>query len=263
MPSRSTLAEATAELAKLTGQTWTVRDLLEYCAQKLIPLQAKVSIEERDIDAVRQRQRNPPIWQNAARDFKTFAAVQTTDIWMLKEDGRAAIKHPADGPRSWPVRNLPVTTDNVVVAAETLLKIHKAWQKEQPHDSHVRLYWSTSDSNGRALGADTAPQAAPVSADTVAPPPATEGAVNPPDAPVVALPASETPEQRRARWLDWCGKGERGAVQRVYERELQQNPKADRSFIGKQIKLARTEQAEKKRGGGWVSQLVNDGKRSG
>ena len=94
--------------------------------------------------------------------------------------------------------------------------------------------------------ADTKPQAGAVEA-----------------APVVAVPASETPEQRRARWLDWRGEGERGAVQRVYERELQRNPKADRSFVGKQIKIARTEQAEKKRAGGWASQLVKGGKRSG
>jgi len=94
--------------------------------------------------------------------------------------------------------------------------------------------------------ADTKPQAGAVEA-----------------APVVAVPASETPEQRRARWLNWYGKGGRGAVQRAYERELLQNPKADRSFMGKQIQLARNEQAEKKQGGGWVSQLVNDGKRSG
>jgi hypothetical protein len=81
------------------------------------------------------------------------------------------------------------------------------------------------------------------------------------DASVVEAPASETPEQRRARWLEWYGKGERGAVQRVYERERLLNPKADRAYIGKQIKIAKTEQAEKKRVGGWASQLVQDGKR--
>ena len=72
---------------------------------------------------------------------------------------------------------------------------------------------------------------------------------------------AETTEQRRSRWLDWFGKGERGAVQRVYERELLLNPKADRSFIGKEIKVAETEQADKKRAGTWSSQLVQDGKR--
>lgn len=79
--------------------------------------------------------------------------------------------------------------------------------------------------------------------------------------PVVEAPASETPEQRRARWLEWYGKGERGAKQRVFEREKLLNPKADRSYIGKQIEKAKTELAEKKRGGGWTSQLVQDGKR--
>ena len=81
------------------------------------------------------------------------------------------------------------------------------------------------------------------------------------DAPVVEVPDSETSEQRRARWLAWYGKGERGAVQRVYERERLLNPKADRAYIGKQIKIAKAELADKKRGGAWVSQLVQDGKR--
>jgi hypothetical protein len=74
---------------------------------------------------------------------------------------------------------------------------------------------------------------------------------------------SETPVQRRARWLKWWGKGERGALQAVYERELLQNPKADRSYIGKQIKIAEQEATEAKRGGLFVSQLVQDGKRKG
>ncbi len=73
----------------------------------------------------------------------------------------------------------------------------------------------------------------------------------------------ETVEQRRARWLEWYGKGERGAVQDVYRRELLQNPKADRSFIGKQIKIAKEEKAEAKRAGTWGSQLVQAGKREG
>lgn len=79
-----------------------------------------------------------------------------------------------------------------------------------------------------------------------------------------ATPAPvETVEQRRARWLDWHGKGERGAVQRVYERELLLNPKADRSFIGKEIDKAKNEKAETKRGGAMFGQLVQDGKRMG
>jgi hypothetical protein len=71
----------------------------------------------------------------------------------------------------------------------------------------------------------------------------------------------ETPAQRRARWLDWYGRGERGAVQRVYERERLLNSKADRSFIGKEIGKAKKEKAETKRGGAMFGQLVRDGKR--
>jgi hypothetical protein len=76
-------------------------------------------------------------------------------------------------------------------------------------------------------------------------------------------PASETPEQRRARWLDWYGKGERGAVQRVFERERLENPKADRSYIGKEIQKAKGERDAKKRSDAMLGQLVRDGKRVG
>jgi hypothetical protein len=80
----------------------------------------------------------------------------------------------------------------------------------------------------------------------------------------VVLPIrTETSEQRRTRWLELYGKGERGAVQRVYELELLLNTKADRSFIGKQIQVAKIERAKKIQAGMWSSQLVQDGKRKG
>jgi hypothetical protein len=72
---------------------------------------------------------------------------------------------------------------------------------------------------------------------------------------------TETPLQRRTRWFVLYGKGERGAVQRVYKQELLLNSKADRSFIGKQIKVAKTEHDNKTQAGMWNSQLVRDGKR--
>jgi pyruvate/2-oxoglutarate dehydrogenase complex dihydrolipoamide acyltransferase (E2) component len=53
----------------------------------------------------------------------------------------------------------------------------------------------------------------------------------------------ETPPQKRQRWLtefDSCG-----VLQRVYELEIQRNPRADRSYIGKQIKKARQERTAK------------------
>lgn len=84
--------------------------------------------------------------------------------------------------------------------------------------------------------------------------------------PAIAEPvpvAAEATEQRRARWLDWYGEGERGAVQRVYERELLLNPKADRSYIGKEIDKAKKEKAAIERGGIMFGQLVQDSKRKG
>jgi hypothetical protein len=79
----------------------------------------------------------------------------------------------------------------------------------------------------------------------------------------VEVPAGETTEQRRARWLDWYGEGEHGALQRVYERELPLNPGADRSYIGKQIRVAKRERDDKKQGGAMFGQLMQDGKRKG
>ena len=67
----------------------------------------------------------------------------------------------------------------------------------------------------------------------------------------------------RARWLEWFGKGGRGAVQAVYERERKLNPKADRSYIGKQINVAKKEKENAQRGAIWTSQLARDGKRKG
>ena len=70
-------------------------------------------------------------------------------------------------------------------------------------------------------------------------------------------------EERRARWLGWYGKGERGAVQRVYERELLLNPKADRSFIGKEIIKAKKENNQTEPAKAMYGQLVKNGKRMG
>ena len=80
--------------------------------------------------------------------------------------------------------------------------------------------------------------------------------------PAAIAPSPETPKQRRARWLDWFGKGERGALQRVYERELLLNHKADRSFIGKEIKKAKREKTELGSASTWTSQFVTGGKRT-
>jgi hypothetical protein len=85
----------------------------------------------------------------------------------------------------------------------------------------------------------------------------------------------ETPAQRRARWLEWHGEEAergRGAVQRVFARELLRNPKADRSNVGAGIRKAGEEAAEKKRAGVpppaspstafvFGRQIVKDGKR--
>lgn len=74
-------------------------------------------------------------------------------------------------------------------------------------------------------------------------------------------PLPESTAQRRVRWREWYGNGSRGAIQRVYERELLINPRADRSFIGKEIKKATLENKTAKTSGAIFSQLVQDGKR--
>lgn len=75
----------------------------------------------------------------------------------------------------------------------------------------------------------------------------------------------ETVGQRRARYLAWFTEEERinprGALQRVTEREALQNPKADRSNIGKDIKQAQGAAKTQKQAGAMFGQLVRDGKR--
>jgi hypothetical protein len=83
-----------------------------------------------------------------------------------------------------------------------------------------------------------------------------------PNTPAHAQVEGETTKQRRHRWLDLFGKGGRGAKQRVYELELRINPKADRSFICKEIEKAKQEMEGDKQGATWCAQLVKDGKRS-
>ena len=83
--------------------------------------------------------------------------------------------------------------------------------------------------------------------------------ITPSPAPV----ASETVEQRRARYLALFEAEERrekrGALQRVADSE-----KVDRSNMSKDIDKARAARdAQKRAGGGWGSQLVQDGKRMG
>lgn len=77
-----------------------------------------------------------------------------------------------------------------------------------------------------------------------------------------ATPAPpETVAERRQRYLDWHLEEQRintrGALKRVFDREAKQNPKADRSNIGKDIKLAR--EASKRLDNNWTSQLIRAG----
>ena len=73
----------------------------------------------------------------------------------------------------------------------------------------------------------------------------------------VPTAACETPKQRRHRLLamleaETSARGKRGALARVVEAEKRTRPKADRSKIGKEIKQAREELDEERRGGGLI-----------
>lgn len=82
------------------------------------------------------------------------------------------------------------------------------------------------------------------------------------ETPNAAPVAVETPQERRARWLDMFEAEEkrekRGALQRLANSEG-----VDRSNMGKDIAKARAERDTQRRAGGWASQLVQDGKRKG
>lgn len=74
---------------------------------------------------------------------------------------------------------------------------------------------------------------------------------------------AETVAERRQRYLAWHLEEQsinpRGALKRVFDREAKQNPMADRSNIGKDIKLAR--EASKRPDDKWTSQLIRAGQR--
>lgn len=78
--------------------------------------------------------------------------------------------------------------------------------------------------------------------------------------PVAVLEPIEAPAARRARLLSWreeeeAARGKRGALERVTVREKVCRPMADRSNIGKDIKRALEERAEKKRSGALLGSL--------
>ncbi len=76
----------------------------------------------------------------------------------------------------------------------------------------------------------------------------------------------ETPEERRARLLatfetEREERGSRGALERIYVKEKALNSKADRSYIGKQIRKAKDERRASGAMAGVTNQLVVSGKR--
>lgn len=63
-----------------------------------------------------------------------------------------------------------------------------------------------------------------------------------------------TARERRHVWLKaFEADGKRGAVQRVFDRERLLNPRADRSYIGKQILVAKKERDEQQKAGTWLT----------
>ena len=142
----STLVEAAAELTALTGSPWSVSKLLDYCSKKRVALLcAKISIQEEDVESVTRQQPTESLWQNAT-GFSTYAPLKPEAVWLLRQDGSAKIKHPADGPRSWPVREILVTLEQVWVKADALQKIYASWRGE------IRL-----QAEAQALTASAAP----------------------------------------------------------------------------------------------------------
>lgn len=137
--------------------------------------------------------------------------------------------------------------------------------------------WAAKYAKHRGLSVSPAPEASPAPAApppvplvvnvnlvsvTQPPAPAPEQAPTAPDPATAPEPAKkETPEERRARWLEMFEaekkRQPRGALQRLADREG-----VDRSNMAKDIGKARGARDEQKRAGMWTSQLVQDGKRT-
>lgn len=128
MQNLSTLEEAAGELSTLTGKAWTTAKLLDYCAQNLISLLAQVIIEAKDIDELLLRHPKAMTWISGDT-WRTYATVLPEALWVLQQSGIATTRHPADGPRSWPVRNLPVSVEKVRVDVETLQRIVQGFEQ--------------------------------------------------------------------------------------------------------------------------------------
>ena len=166
VPKRSTLAEAAVELGKLTGKPWAPSDVLEIASQKLIQLDAIVSIDgpedfepgvpleepekdlpadESDADVVYddatwnaigwdntpRRRRDAEIWSDSGGcwTFATVPAIALREL-LLGRTTYVEVRHPFDGPRRWPVRYVTVTRDQIRLSAEMLESIHNAVETE-------------------------------------------------------------------------------------------------------------------------------------
>jgi len=94
------------------------------------------------------------------------------------------------------VTDAEIAVSNATVERDAAMQRMQAMRGDFPErvDTDAPVMNGSSNSNGRVLGADTTPQAAPVTGDTVAPVPTIEAAAAPPDAPVADLPASDPPQ---------------------------------------------------------------------
>lgn len=144
------LAEAADELGKLTEKPWSQSEVLHYCSQKLIPLLAKVAILEEDIDAVRVQSKSAKwrntIWQDAYGHWKAYVPIKPEAIWLLRQDGVARIKHPADGARAWPVREMLVNLEQVRVDTQTIHRIKSTFHQPIADPAQTATLALVSDS---------------------------------------------------------------------------------------------------------------------
>lgn len=201
MQDVKTLAEAAEELGRLTEKQWSQSEILHYCSQKLIPLLAKITIQEEDIDAVRGRQGKSAmwrdtIWQDAHGHFNAYVPIKPEAAWLLRQDGVAKIRHPADGPRAWPVREMLVNLEQVKVDTATIQRIKNAFQQPIAATAQTAAtlapVGTASDAKPRLL---IDPQD-PTPEQGIAKP---NDAIQPPNMPTRASATMTEPERRLAR----------------------------------------------------------------
>ena len=213
---------------KLRHDRQELQDWQDYKKSLDDPGQRKTRLEsmlQRDVSEEYQQQ------QTAAAQVKQQTEDSKTRLRLREETLKNA---PATGIEK-NVTDAEIAVSSATVAREAVVLRMQSLRGDFPEhvDPDAPAIKGSSDLNGRVLGADTVPQAAPVTTDSVAPVPTIEAASAVPDSPAVALPKAKraNPFAEVQPYLRKVYKNGKFKTTAAYIRELEnQSGKADSPF---------------------------------